>query len=122
MASDVRLVTTEKDPYSWQYMPEAAHLFAKNLSDHSVNAYKQLCAGAGRTFEAVPSVHNGADNVLVVSGCPKPSSSTKSSRHSRSKGASAQRLPVLETKTKSLKKNCWIYMIFWRLRRRLVRS
>jgi len=34
-------------------MPEMRHLFSKNLSDHSLGAFKDLCEGVGVTFEAV---------------------------------------------------------------------
>ncbi|KAK7928417.1 hypothetical protein PG985_005415 [Apiospora marii] len=34
--SEVRLITSEKDAYGWQRLPEAEPLFAKHLSDHSV--------------------------------------------------------------------------------------
>lgn len=51
--SDVRLVTSENDPYRWSYVTGVAHFFTKNLSDHSISVYKQLCSGVGITFEAV---------------------------------------------------------------------
>ena len=40
------------DPYSWVVLPEKRHLFTKNISDHSTGAYKELCDGVGKTFEA----------------------------------------------------------------------
>ncbi|KAK3933476.1 hypothetical protein QBC46DRAFT_275664, partial [Diplogelasinospora grovesii] len=52
-AADVRLITSKGDLYSWKYLAEVKHLFSKNLSDHSVKACKQLCAGVGQTFEAI---------------------------------------------------------------------
>ncbi|KAI3341943.1 hypothetical protein F4824DRAFT_486381 [Ustulina deusta] len=54
--SQVRLNTTRNDAYSWETLPEARHLFSKNLSDHSVGAYKELCDNVGVTFEAVRRV------------------------------------------------------------------
>jgi len=35
-------------------LPEKRHLFLKNISDHSIGAYKELCKGIGVAFEAVP--------------------------------------------------------------------
>lgn len=43
-----------EDPYTWQALPEKQAPFSKNLSDHSIGAYKKLWAGVGQTFEAVP--------------------------------------------------------------------
>ncbi|KAH8655517.1 hypothetical protein BX600DRAFT_440036 [Xylariales sp. PMI_506] len=43
------------DPYSWKFLPEVKHLFSKNLSDHSINAYKQLCQSLGESFEVIPN-------------------------------------------------------------------
>ncbi|KAI6080981.1 hypothetical protein F4821DRAFT_273473 [Hypoxylon rubiginosum] len=34
-------------------LPKKQYLFSKNLSDHSVKAYKDLCEGVGVIFEAV---------------------------------------------------------------------
>ena len=36
-------------------MPEKEYLFSKNISDHSIRAYKDLCEGVGITFEVVSS-------------------------------------------------------------------
>jgi hypothetical protein len=35
-------------------LPEKKHLFLKNISDHSIGAYKELCKGIGVAFEAIP--------------------------------------------------------------------
>jgi hypothetical protein len=35
-------------------LPEKKYLFSKNLSDHSISAYKELCGDIGVLFEAVP--------------------------------------------------------------------
>ncbi|KAK0747295.1 hypothetical protein B0T21DRAFT_277431, partial [Apiosordaria backusii] len=59
--SEVRLLTSRNDGYSWKYLPEAEHLFSKNISDHSIGAYRELCAGLGNTFEAVPSVISSSE-------------------------------------------------------------
>ena len=50
--SQVRLHTTRDDPYQWRVLPEKEYLFEKNLSDHSVGAYKELHDGVGVYFEA----------------------------------------------------------------------
>ncbi|KAF2008351.1 hypothetical protein BU24DRAFT_360565 [Aaosphaeria arxii CBS 175.79] len=50
--AQVRLLPRSDDPYRWHSVPEKQHLFSKNLSDHSIGAYKSLCSGIGKTFEA----------------------------------------------------------------------
>lgn len=50
----VRLHTTEDDAYAWTFAPQKSHLFDKNLSDHSIGSYKELCENVGTTFKAVP--------------------------------------------------------------------
>ncbi|KAL2015219.1 hypothetical protein VTK56DRAFT_6058 [Thermocarpiscus australiensis] len=52
--SDVRLITGRDDAYRWQVFPPVRHLFSKQLSEHNVGAFKDLCQGLGKTFEAVP--------------------------------------------------------------------
>jgi hypothetical protein len=52
--SQVRLIPGADDPYSWKVLPEKKYLFTKNLSDHSISAYKELCGEIGVLFEAVP--------------------------------------------------------------------
>lgn len=49
----MRLNPTKSDVYAWNFLPEAAHLFAKCLSKHGVVACQQLKSGIGRSFEAV---------------------------------------------------------------------
>jgi hypothetical protein len=55
--SRVRLSPGADDQYVWKILPEKKELlskiFEKNLSDHSIGAYKELCQGVGVTFEAV---------------------------------------------------------------------
>lgn len=55
--ADVRLKPRAIDPYRWKILPEKEEtfvkVFAKNLSDHSVNTYRLLCREVGLTFEAV---------------------------------------------------------------------
>ena len=60
--SQVRLVPRVTDPYRWRFVPEKEHLFSKNISEHSIGAYKELCEGIdaynegkGAAFEAVPA-------------------------------------------------------------------
>jgi hypothetical protein len=36
-------------------LPEKRHLFSKNISDHSIGAYKKLYKGISIVFEAVPA-------------------------------------------------------------------
>lgn len=36
-------------------------LFSKNISDHSAGAYRELCEGVDKAFEAVPSILTLAD-------------------------------------------------------------
>ncbi|KAL9948567.1 hypothetical protein ACHAO5_001667 [Verticillium nonalfalfae] len=51
--SHVRLQTSREDAYAWQVLPEKQYLFEKNLSNHSIRAYKELCDCVGVSFEAV---------------------------------------------------------------------
>ena len=51
--SQVRLVTGADDLYTWKVLPQKKHLFSKNISDHSIGAYKELCEGIDSAFEAV---------------------------------------------------------------------
>ena len=52
--SQVRLIPRPDDPYTWKVLPEKKYLFSKNISDHSISAYKELCGEIGVLFEAVP--------------------------------------------------------------------
>ena len=52
--SQVRLQPGHVDGYTWKALPEKTHLFAKQLSKHSVGAYMELCRDVGVSFEAVP--------------------------------------------------------------------
>ena len=51
--AEVRLITSANDPYTWQILAEKEHLFKKNLSKHSIGAYRELCRGVGVSFEAI---------------------------------------------------------------------
>lgn len=51
----MRLITNDDDPYVWSALPGKEHLFSKNISDHSIGAYRELCDGIGVSFEALPA-------------------------------------------------------------------
>lgn len=59
------------DPYRWKIMSgkedTVSGLFSKNLSDHSIGAYRELCEGLDKIFEAVPPTLTALDtpNSLV---------------------------------------------------------
>lgn len=53
--SQVRLITSADDPYTWKFLPGKEHLFKKHLSKHSIRAYMELWRGVGVSFEAVPA-------------------------------------------------------------------
>jgi len=62
--SQVRLITGTDDRYTWKVLPEKKHLFSKNISDHSIGAYKELCEGISVAFEAVPaSIATGTGSI-----------------------------------------------------------
>ena len=50
---EVRLITSQDEPYKWSYLPEKAHLFQKHLSKHTIGAYVELFDEVGKTFEAM---------------------------------------------------------------------
>ncbi|CAI6342316.1 unnamed protein product [Periconia digitata] len=60
--AQVRLLPSPDDPYTWRFLPEKKHLFSKNISDHSISAYKDLSNGVGRTFEAIPAKQRNSAN------------------------------------------------------------
>ena len=37
----------------WAVLPEKKHLFAKQLSKHSIGAYMELCRGVGVSYEGI---------------------------------------------------------------------
>ena len=59
--AEVRLITGPDDPYTWQTLPEKRHLFRKQLSKHSIGAYRELCRGVGVSFEAVTRTPSRSD-------------------------------------------------------------
>ncbi|KAF1807831.1 hypothetical protein P152DRAFT_425990 [Eremomyces bilateralis CBS 781.70] len=65
--SEVRLSPGPNDPYAWKILPEKhlafSEIFSKNLSQHSINAYKALCEGVGISFEAVYASTNDTNKL-----------------------------------------------------------
>ncbi|KAL9584903.1 MAG: hypothetical protein Q9212_001837 [Teloschistes hypoglaucus] len=59
----VRLVTSASDLYTWQTIPEKAHLFKKHLSKQTISAYRRICRNVGVTFEAIHSSDSGDRSV-----------------------------------------------------------
>ena len=59
--AEVRLITGPDDAYAWQTLPEKRHLFCKQLSKHSIGAYRELCRGVGVWFEAVATTASRAN-------------------------------------------------------------
>lgn len=45
-----------------------SELFSKNISDHSISAYRELCEGLDKTFEAIPPTLTALDtpNSLIT--------------------------------------------------------
>jgi len=58
----------ETDPYTWKYFPERKHLFCKQISKHTVGAYREICQALGSSIEVVPLEDHGrgrkSDGVL----------------------------------------------------------
>ncbi|KIW79862.1 hypothetical protein Z517_06477 [Fonsecaea pedrosoi CBS 271.37] len=81
--SQVRLMPKPSDPYRWKIIPERedvlSELFSKNISDHSIRAYRDLCEGVDKTFEAVSSAppNTNALGSVVSLQDPKASFSAK---------------------------------------------
>lgn len=63
----VRLQPRTEDGYAWRCLPEKQHLFAKQLSKHSVGAYMELCREVGTSFEAIaqPACSEGSSQPSV---------------------------------------------------------
>lgn len=57
---------TPEDPYTWKYLPDREHLFARNLSKHGIMAYIQLHDEVGVAFEVVPQDPAPAPPTLVA--------------------------------------------------------
>jgi len=54
--SEVRLNPGPNDPYAWSVLPEKrgifSEIFSRNLSQHSINAYKTLCEGVASALKS----------------------------------------------------------------------
>ena len=61
MPSKVDRVVTTTDTVEDKVRSRLTELFSKNISDHSTGAYRELCEGVDKTFEAVPSTLTLAD-------------------------------------------------------------
>lgn len=70
--SEVCLKPGPDNTYRWKIVPGKehllAHLFSKSFSEHSVSAYKELCAGVGEVFEAVAPTDEIAHAVQTAEG------------------------------------------------------
>ena len=49
----VRLKPRPKDGYSWLRQPEREHLFARQISKHSIGAYIEICREVGISIKAI---------------------------------------------------------------------
>ena len=60
---EVRLITSDNNPYTWQILPEKQHLFKKHLSKRSIGAYRELYRGVGVYFKGIlpPESSNAAE-------------------------------------------------------------
>ena len=64
----MRLNPGPNDPYEWEILAEKrgafSEIFSRNLSQHSINAYKALCEGVEKSFEARhPNVKNNTSSL-----------------------------------------------------------
>ena len=57
--AEVRLLISVDNPYAWQVLPEKHHLFKKQLSKHSIGAYRELYREVGISFEAILAPDKG---------------------------------------------------------------
>ncbi|PNH35181.1 hypothetical protein VD0002_g6395 [Verticillium dahliae] len=64
--SHVRLQTSREDAYAWQVLPEKQYLSEKNLSNHSIRAYKELCDSVGSAAPSEPLSFTSRINELEV--------------------------------------------------------
>ncbi|KAF7551836.1 hypothetical protein G7046_g7603 [Stylonectria norvegica] len=75
----VRLVTTQTNGYAWSYTAEVAPLFPKNLSEHRMAAYKELCDMVGQSFHAVSSTEVRKSRHSATLPSPSPPATVFSS-------------------------------------------
>ncbi|KAF9690390.1 hypothetical protein EKO04_011609 [Ascochyta lentis] len=79
--SKVRLKPVSDSAYCWKIVPGKElllqHLFSKNISEHSVGAYKELCAGVSKDFEVIAPTVESADAAQRAEGlgCLRPAMS-----------------------------------------------
>lgn len=70
--AEVRLKPSPDSAYRWMIVQGKehllAHLFSKSISEHSVSAYKELCAGVGKVFEAVAPTEEISDAIQTAEG------------------------------------------------------
>ena len=66
------MITSREDQYRWRVLPELQHLFTKQLSDHTLGAFKDLCEGLGKTFEAVPQTEGRSITPSIGSAISVP--------------------------------------------------
>lgn len=67
-SEQVHLISDIEDGYLWTSLPEKKHLFMKQLSKHSIEAYMKLCRELSISFEAVAQFKT---NMKAVQGVVK---------------------------------------------------
>ncbi|KAH6884960.1 hypothetical protein B0T10DRAFT_577422 [Thelonectria olida] len=101
----VRLQPTRDDAYAWKAVQGKEYLFQKNLSDHSIGAYKELCNGVGVIFEAVwaspekPIIRVGGN--MMNSNGEEPSFTAQIYKLQVQNEYSAQQLDLLNSQLES---------------------
>ena len=65
MPGQVDRVAAITDAVEDKVRSRLTELFSKNISDHSAGAYRELCEGVGKTFEAVPPILPDASNSIA---------------------------------------------------------
>lgn len=78
--SQIRLKTNPDDAYLWERLEGKAHLFSKNISDHTVGALKELYREVGQSFHVAENNKSGIFQDGSTRGlhCPKESVSYRS--------------------------------------------
>lgn len=70
---EVRLIPTAEDPYKWEALPAAKHLFTKQLSKHCLGAYEEILERLEESFEAVLNDPLSDQNESVAIETPEAS-------------------------------------------------
>ncbi|KAI1382514.1 uncharacterized protein F4822DRAFT_435499 [Hypoxylon trugodes] len=74
--AEVRLRPRTGDPYAWSILPQKrktlAEIFAKNLSEHSISAYRTICEEVGRSFEAVGKAMSSCSTIDHITTVSQP--------------------------------------------------